>query len=109
MFFCVLIENGKDAEIWTDHEAAEEPQTIWRAAFDAGNFALLAMVNDPVAGPQAPLMAAAPHDKPDACGLSFVWCCWLHGIKAGEAQAFGAAAHAIEESQIYADGGFTFV
>lgn len=51
LFFCVLIENGKDAEIWTGLAAAEKPKTTWRAAFDAGSVALLAKVADQAAGP----------------------------------------------------------
>ena len=39
LFYWVLIENDEDAEIWTDLEAAEEPKTTWRSAFDAGSVA----------------------------------------------------------------------
>ena len=52
LFYWVLIKNGEDAEIWHDLAAAEEPQTTWRVAFDAGNAALLATVADQAAGPQ---------------------------------------------------------
>lgn len=51
LFFWVLIENTDDAEIWRDIEAADEPETTWRAAFDVGNAALLALVSDQAAGP----------------------------------------------------------
>lgn len=51
LYFWVLIENTEDAEIWRDIDAAEGPQTTWRAAFDVGNAALLALVSDQAAGP----------------------------------------------------------
>lgn len=50
-FYWVLIESKHDASVWEDVGASEEPVHTWREAWDAGNAALLAMVQDQRRGP----------------------------------------------------------
>lgn len=52
-FYWVLIESKHDASVWEDVGAAEEPALSWRAAWDAGSAALLALVPNQLCGPLA--------------------------------------------------------
>lgn len=52
-FYWVHIESKHDASVWEDIGAAEESLGSWKAAWDAGNSALLALVPDSASGPLA--------------------------------------------------------
>lgn len=53
-FVWVLMESTDDPAIWLDLETGEEGFDTWREAFDAGNEALMAYVDDELAGPVEP-------------------------------------------------------
>ena len=52
-YFWVLIESKEDASVWMDICAAEESSPTWHAALDAGNVALMKLVQNKETGPLA--------------------------------------------------------
>ena len=50
-YFWVLIESKEDASVWLDIDAAEESLPTWQAALDAGNVALMKLVQNKETGP----------------------------------------------------------
>jgi len=50
-FIWVLMESTDDPAVWLDLETGDESFDNWREAYDAGNEALMAYVDDELAGP----------------------------------------------------------
>jgi hypothetical protein len=53
-FIWILMESTDDPAVWLDVETGDESFDNWRDAFDAGNEALMAYVDDELAGPVEP-------------------------------------------------------
>ena len=52
-YFWVLIESKEDASVWLDIDASEGSFPTWHAALDAGNVALMKLVENKQTGPLA--------------------------------------------------------
>ncbi len=50
-FLWILLESTEDPAVWLDLETSEDTFETWIDAFDAGNAALLAYVDDELIGP----------------------------------------------------------
>lgn len=50
-FLWILLESTEDPAVWLDLETSEDTFENWLDAFEAGNAALLAYVDDELAGP----------------------------------------------------------
>lgn len=57
-FIWILMESTEDPAVWLDLETGDDTYDNWRDAYDAGNEALLAYVDDELAGP----VEASPDD-----------------------------------------------
>ncbi|RYE41143.1 MAG: hypothetical protein EOP24_38115 [Hyphomicrobiales bacterium] len=53
-FHWVLHESAEDASVWMDVASSDESFPMWIDAWDAGNVALLKLVDDERVGPRAP-------------------------------------------------------
>ncbi len=53
-FHWVIHESTQDATVWMDTESSVESYPMWIDAWDAGNVALLQLVDDERIGPRAP-------------------------------------------------------
>jgi hypothetical protein len=50
-FLWVIIESTDDPAVWLDLETGDEPYGTWLEAFQAGNEALMAYIEDEAVGP----------------------------------------------------------